>query len=306
MPKSKGYTGFNTSGFSGQQGFSPQGKGTSGNSSKYREDYGFSIDDEGYAGLEEQRKEWEKALTDYETASGETIAYNKETYEEQKALFDKETEGARATLSTARDDLGASPTMGSLFDAWYSSENLVNVQVVDGDNVEGTYKVPQTVLDGWHNDPNTSKSFFSGYTGDGSYNIEVDHPGGIGTHGGMSHEAAGLMSNLDSLSSEFAKSEGAKSSLAQSVEDWGTANSTLTAAEEAFNLEWATANTELSKMNADIMGAEAGYTSDITGARSSREAQLESLRANYLDTKERREEGYKTLQDLTYKKGTEE
>ena len=286
----RGFQGFAVRGFGGNEGLSGQVRGFGGrtpggsNAMKYRKDYGWRMDQQGYDAMEQQREEFEGKIGAFRRKATGQIQKAKGDYESQRGAFESE-------ISSARQKLGSMKSIDDVFQSWYNKEKIP-VQVVHGNTVEGTYYAPRSVMEEFHR---TKGDLMANWVEGGKvYNIEVRQQGrirGQEMHDLMRNELA----NRGKLMEAFVGNPKVAGEYSDYLTKYGAAKRQLETAE-------AKGRQALNQMNQQIRIAEIDRDTQIGKATSARQGQLDAARQAYLDAREARQKAYRGLAGAKWEK----
>lgn len=277
-------------GFQGGQGFQENVKsygatvqGDNPNRRKMRKNYGWRMSDAEYDKLQENEKEFNKAIKGYRSQASTKIGeYRQKSaaeikrlqgqYGSQKSTYDKSIAHAQRKLFEAKQKLGKMPSQDKIFKDWYQ-KNSVALRVVDDNGVQGVYSVPKAYaeqiaakgIEGTWHDKNKA------------FNVHVRQGGRI--RGKEMHELARDLANKDRQKKDFWGNKDVQGSYAQTVKNWSTAANQLKTAESTFETEKQKGASALKQYETNIRLQQIERDKQIKMAQQARDAEINKTRA---------------------------
>jgi hypothetical protein len=243
----------------------------------YREDYGSEMTQKAYDTYKGKEKVWKDDLTTYDNELN-TVQDNINT---ARTGLNNEKSSKTHDINAANKalDKEAKKTIGSMYRS--EQKKWVNVRVVNGDNIEQTYKVPKQ---GISTIAKEMKGYHQNYVDGGKYyNIDVrmKKSAGGGARGKELHQALGTITR--GIEADFYKKAIKPFNVRKAAikKQYGILNTARAGLISGYN----TAIGNLYTQESDIVSRK----SDITNARNEHQAVIDTNKTDYDEALKKRQ-----------------
>jgi len=306
-------------GFQGERSaFSATVQGDNPNRQIMRDEYGWKMTEDQYKRLNKDTGEFNKSIAQYKRQADQKInqyksktqaeiAAEEKRYGSMKTQLTAQEKQAKAELARAREKLGKLPSQDKVFGDWYRKEKMA-VTVWDGQNRQGTYWVPRSVV------KELNKKVEGTWLDKGkAYGVNVRQGGRM--RGQEMHDMLREELNRDKVEQMFWKKPEIQGSYRQSIKDWGAANKQLNTAQSKLNASMAEQKSALHQFNTNIQRSKQNLQYGIkraqlerdtatAKARSARQGKIDAAKTAYEKRSALRRKAYQNMKNISGHKKT--